>query len=112
MKIEIESKPRAGVIRVEGDLTLANSDGLYSRLEAWHRSRPSALYIADVEKLTMLDSSGIGAIVRCAAHLRRSGSDLVLAGAKGEPLTALRVAKLDNAIKSYPNIDAALTAAP
>ncbi len=49
----------------------------------------------DFAKVTLLDSSGVGALVSLFKRIRARGGNLVIAGAHGQPLAVLRLLKLD-----------------
>lgn len=53
--------------------------------------------VVDLEDLTLLDSFGVGLIVSLFKRLKAYGAELVVVGAHDQPLTVLRVLKLEAA---------------
>lgn len=49
----------------------------------------------DLEMVTMIDSSGVGAIVSLFKRLKAEGGQVVVVGAKDQPLAVLKLLKLD-----------------
>lgn len=49
----------------------------------------------DIEHLTMIDSSGVGAIVSLYKRLKAEGGKVVVVGAREQPLAVLKLLKLD-----------------
>src|SRR5207249_3744529 len=51
--------------------------------------------VIDVANLRLIDSTGVGAIVSAFKRLRAEGRQLFVRGARGQPLTILRLLRLD-----------------
>lgn len=49
----------------------------------------------DLAKVTMIDSSGIGAIVSLFKRIKSGGGQVLVVGAKDQPLAVLKLLKLD-----------------
>jgi anti-sigma B factor antagonist len=49
----------------------------------------------DLENLRLLDSCGLGAIVSLFKRVRANGGDMVVVGAREQPLAVLKLLKLD-----------------
>lgn len=49
----------------------------------------------DLEKVTMIDSSGVGAIVSLFKRVKADGGQVLVVGAKDQPLAVLKLLKLD-----------------
>lgn len=49
----------------------------------------------DIAKVTMIDSSGVGAIVSLFKRVKADGGQVLVAGAKDQPLAVLKLLKLD-----------------
>ena len=49
----------------------------------------------DIEKVTMIDSSGVGAIVSLFKRVKAEGGQVLVVGAKDQPLAVLKLLKLD-----------------
>ena len=110
MKIEHRRDGDAAVVRIEGELNVANSDGLVSRFRAWHGAGPARRYVFDLTATDLIDSSGIGALVTCLLHVRKTGGDLALAGVQGKARMVIELARADRIFTHYPTVAAALAA--
>jgi anti-sigma B factor antagonist len=51
--------------------------------------------LIDIEKVTMIDSSGVGAIVSLFKRIKADGGQVLVVGAKDQPLAVLKLLKLD-----------------
>ncbi len=49
----------------------------------------------DLEGLTLIDSSGVGAIVSLFKRVKAAGGNVVVVGAREQPLAVLKLLKLD-----------------
>ena len=49
----------------------------------------------DIEHLTLIDSSGVGAIVSLFKRVKANGGVVVVVGAREQPLAVLKLLKLD-----------------
>src|SRR5208282_1530643 len=67
----------------------------------------STWVVFDLSGVTFIDSSGIGAVVRCLIKLKKLGGALRLAGVKGMVGGALKLTQVDRAIEIFPTADEA-----
>jgi anti-sigma B factor antagonist len=49
----------------------------------------------DIENLNLIDSSGVGAIVSLFKRVKAKGGEVVVVGAREQPLAVLKLLKLD-----------------
>jgi anti-anti-sigma factor len=63
--------------------------------------------ILDLTRVTYIDSSGIGTIVRMLGRLKKIGGTLRMAGVKGMVEGAFKLTQVDKIIEMYPTADAA-----
>jgi len=49
----------------------------------------------DIAKVTMIDSSGVGAVVSLFKRVKAGGGEVKVVGAKDQPLAVLKLLKLD-----------------
>jgi len=49
----------------------------------------------DLSKLTMIDSSGVGAVVSLYKRVKADGGQVLIEGARDQPLAVLKLLKLD-----------------
>ena len=72
-------------------LTAPDIRPIFDRVVADHRLRVTI----DIEKVTMIDSSGVGAIVSLFKRVKAEGGQVVIVGARDQPLAVLKLLKLD-----------------
>lgn len=63
--------------------------------------------VCDMQKLTMVDSSGVGAIVSLFKRLRTLGGDVKIARLNGQPKEIFRLLRLDRVFDVYDDVDTA-----
>lgn len=63
--------------------------------------------VCDLGQLTMIDSSGVGAIVSLFKRLRTLGGDVKLAGLSGQPQEIFHLLRLDRVFEIFAAADAA-----
>lgn len=72
-------------------LTAPELRPIFDKLVADKRKRVTV----DMGKVTMLDSSGVGAIVSLYKRVKAEGGKVEVVGAKDQPLAVLKLLKLD-----------------
>lgn len=72
-------------------LTAPELRPIFDKLVADKRKRVTV----DLGKVTMLDSSGVGAIVSLYKRVKAEGGKVEVVGAKDQPLAVLKLLKLD-----------------
>lgn len=83
-----------GRLRIRGELTALSVPALREQLEAISLEGPAWLQV-DLSLLTLIDSSGVGALVRLFKQLRRRGGDLSVLGLTGQPKLVFQTMGLD-----------------
>ncbi len=81
-------------LQVEGSLdalTASDIRPIFDKVVADRRRR----VVLDIELLTLLDSSGVGAIVSLYKRLKADGGRFTVVGARDQPLAVLKLLKLD-----------------
>jgi anti-sigma B factor antagonist len=58
-------------------------------------ARRPRLVVIDVERVTMLDSHGVGMLVSLSKRLRADGAEMVVVGARDQPLMVIKLLKLE-----------------
>ena len=89
--------PAAAVPEVAPDystLTAPDIRPIFDKVVADGRRR----VLIDIEKVTMIDSSGVGAIVSLFKRVKADGGQVLVVGAKDQPLAVLKLLKLDRVL--------------
>ena len=110
MAWEIKNRQLDSVVLVDvaGNLELSGgSDALEEKLQALIQSGHRALLL-ECSQVSSIDSSGIGALVRCVISLHKRGGILKLLNVSPVMRSALKVLGLIERIESYDDQAAAL----
>lgn len=81
---------------IEGALDALTVREIRPALDEMVADRPRRVTI-DLEKLALIDSSGVGAIVSLFKRVKALGGSVVVVGAREQPLAVLKLLKLDGA---------------
>ena len=81
-------------IRIEGAFDARTIGGLEPAIEAVVANHPRRV-IVDLEKVSLLDSAGVGVIVSLWKRIKAQGGSVVVVHAHDQPLTVLKLLALD-----------------
>jgi anti-sigma B factor antagonist len=97
-----EIKPSVMVLEMTGRITMGQDcrqvEQEVERLIAQNQKD----IILDLTGISLVDSTGIGQIVKCLCKLRTTGGSLRLAGLKGMVAGVFKITKVDQVIGIYP----------
>ncbi|MFC5746405.1 anti-sigma factor antagonist [Actinomadura rugatobispora] len=99
------------VVRLRGELDIANGDDLRDRLRAARRSYGDHL-ILDLTDLRFMDSHGLSIIIDCYKAVSASGGGLVLAAPRPIVRRTLEITGLHRRITVTPTVEEAIAARP
>lgn len=94
-EMDISHEEGAYVVFVRGELDLNGCPDLEAALLDAEQSGARQILV-DLGKLTFIDSSGLGVLVRAAARSSRNGDRLRITSAQDQVASVLRVTELDN----------------
>jgi len=99
------------VIELSGRITMGEIIEEFRAL--WSQALESGAkhIVVNMAKVTFLDSSGIGMMIRCHSAVTQVGGKLHLAGAAGAVRQAFKVTRLDNIFEFHDSETSALSAA-
>ncbi len=85
------------LLRIEGELDALSVADLRPTLDKLvaegHRS-----VVVDLSALRMIDSSGVGSIVSLYKRIRAAGGQVVVRGAREQPLAILKLLRIDKVL--------------
>lgn len=81
-------------LRIEGSLDALTVRDIRPIIDAVVADQPKRVTV-DFDALTMIDSSGVGAIVSLFKRVKASGGEVVVVHAKDQPLAVLKLLKLE-----------------
>jgi anti-sigma B factor antagonist len=91
VRLDLENELR---LRIEGALDALTARDVRPIFDQVIAEKPKRV-VVDLEALTLIDSSGVGAIVSLFKRLKASGGDVVVVRAQDQPLAVLKLLKLD-----------------
>ena len=113
MRLTIQSRsvePDIVVLEMAGKILLGNeSKQLEWKVDECLRQNQKKL-IFDLSGVKHIDSTGVGIIVFCYGKLKEAGGELRLAGASGTVDQVLQMTHVDNVVRVYPSVAAAVEA--
>ena len=107
MKIVTEWRGQILILHVQGSLTGQNSDGLVAQFRTCLTSSCQAC-ILSLQDLSVIDSSGVGALVTCLNESRTRKIPLRLAAVQGQPRMAIKVARAESFLPLFDTVEQAL----
>lgn len=107
MKMEIDKKESAAVIKLDGDLDFNSSIAFTEKINALIDDAPMRLVI-DMSSVGHVDSMGLGSLTKLWKAADKSGCVMVLASVQKNVGKLLSLINLDNRIKIYDTAEAAL----
>ncbi len=84
-------------LRIEGALDALTVRDLRPVLDAIVADQPKRV-VVDLAELTLIDSSGVGAIVSLFKRVKANGGEVVVVRAQEQPLAVLKLLKLDRVL--------------
>ena len=84
-------------LRIQGSLDALTVRDVRPILDAIVADNPKRVSV-DFEELTMIDSSGVGAIVSLFKRIKAAGGEVVVVRAHDQPLAVLKLLKLDRVL--------------
>jgi anti-sigma B factor antagonist len=109
MDIEVIAAPRATVVAPKGDLDMAVADELRRTLTALI-DRKQARLVLELNHVTYIDSSGLGALVAAMKHARGAGGDIRLCALQPDVYAVFEMTHLARIMEIHRSRDEALDA--
>lgn len=82
------------VLRIEGSLDATSTPELRPLLDQLVAEKRAQVTV-DLERLRLIDSSGVGAIISLYKRIRAQGGEVAVRNAKDQPLAIFRLLRLD-----------------
>jgi anti-anti-sigma factor len=100
--------PRVAVAHLKGRLDLMSAPDVRARLTGIVVAGQDRL-VVDLLEVPFIDSSGLGALISALKAARQARGDLRIASPDEQPLTVLKLTRLDRVLKPYTTVEEALT---
>jgi anti-sigma B factor antagonist len=103
MSAEFRKDGSTGYIKIDGKLSHGpNLDDFRARWTSAVASGCTQI-IVDLTKVPMIDSSGMGNLVRCRSAVAQQGGGMKIVGARASVLHALSLTRLDRMFEFFPD---------
>jgi anti-sigma B factor antagonist len=109
-RVSVQVLSAAAVVRVTGDVDMDVCDELRSALQSAVAARRQV--VVDLTRAGVIDSAGLGALVRARNAARQRAGELILAGPSRFVQTVLRTMRLHTAFRVFSSAEQAVAAAP
>lgn len=91
LRTDTETETRLQIEGAVDALTAPEIRPIFDKVVADGRPR----VVVDLAQVTMIDSSGVGAVVSLFKRVKAQGGQMQVVGAKDQPLSVLKLLKLD-----------------
>ena len=99
------------VLSLRGQLDALTSDML-AETSASPTCAAATYIILDLNRLSLIDSSGVGSVVALLKQTRARGGDTLVAAVAQQPMEVFKILNLDKSIKIYETVALAIADIP
>ena len=103
----VDEEGPARVVRVSGRLDLLSAGDMRDLLSQLCSAQAPTI-VVDLGDVTVLDSSGLGALIAGLRASRQAGGDLRIARPNEQAQMVLELTRLDRVLRPHPTVEAAL----
>lgn len=107
LTIDVEEHDRSCVLRLDGQMTFAESELFEQQVQRLIARRPKRLAVS-LAGVSMITSAGIGALLRLNKRMAEIGAPVILAAARPDIERVLKMSGLDKLLRFEASVDAAL----
>lgn len=108
MDFRIAEKNGLVIASIEGQIRISTQDDFMEHLDGLCDSKGTQTVLLDMEKVSYMNSGGIGIIIDTFKKFRDKGGQLILCGLIPDINRLFEVTRLNRFIKIYPCVDDAL----
>ncbi len=105
MPIEMKQLEQGiAVVTISGRLVLGKDEERLEAVTGDLIKQGQKKFIYDISTLDYADSSGIGTLVSCLTHIKKSGGELRMAGANTRMMRLFQMTGVQSLISLYPTV--------
>jgi anti-sigma B factor antagonist len=109
VKSTVEISGTAAIVAIEAEaLDAHQAPAFRAQMRGWPPA--SGRLLLDLQRVTFIDSSGLGALLACQRMLEGAGGELKLCGLRPDVRAALELVRMDRLIDLYATREEALAA--
>lgn len=109
MQLSTTDDGHVTILTVDGDLVIGESESLFKRTVTRLLEEGKVNLLVDLRKVTFLDSSGLGALVRAMTSSQKEGGQTKLLGAGPQVRKLLEMTKLDSVFENFTDMETAVS---
>jgi anti-sigma B factor antagonist len=101
MKARVRQVGQVAVVDIEGKITIGEGDMVLRDRVVDLLDKGSHQIVLNLEKVTYMDSAGIGELVACYKRAKEKGGNVKLLNPSGKVLDLLTLTKLEEVFETY-----------
>ena len=101
MKARVRQVGQVAVVDIEGKITIGEGDMVLRDRVVELLDKGSHQIVLNLEKVTYMDSAGIGELVACYKRAKEKGGNVKLLNPSGKVLDLLTLTKLEEDFETY-----------
>jgi anti-sigma B factor antagonist len=101
MKAKVRQVGQVAVVDIEGKITIGEGDMVLRDRVVDLLDKGSHAIVLNLEKVTYMDSAGIGELVACYKRAKEKGGTVKLLNPSGKVLDLLTLTKLEEVFETY-----------
>jgi anti-sigma B factor antagonist len=109
MQLSTTDDGHVTILTVDGDLVIGESESLFKRTVTRLLEEGRVNLLVDLRKVTFLDSSGLGALVRAMTSSQKEGGQTKLLGAGPQVRKLLEMTRLDSVFENFTDMESAVS---
>jgi len=107
LKVNKETKRNVIILEIEGQLNALTAGEFKPVIKELFEDKHSS-FVFDFNKLNLIDSSGVGAVVSVFKRARADGGDAKIANLSSQPKEVFDIFRLSEVIDVYPSVTQAV----
>jgi anti-sigma B factor antagonist len=101
MKARVRQVGQVAVVDIEGKITIGEGDMVLRDRVVDLLDKGNRAIVLNLEKVTYMDSAGIGELVACYKRAKEKGGNVKLLNPSGKVLDLLTLTKLEEVFETY-----------
>jgi anti-sigma B factor antagonist len=109
MQLTTKDDGRVTILTVDGNLVIGESESLFKRTVVRLLEEGKVNLLVDMRQVNLLDSSGLGALVRAMTNSQKEGGQTKILGAGPQVKRLLEMTKLDSVFENFTDMETAVS---
>jgi anti-sigma B factor antagonist len=109
MQLTTKDDGHVTILTMEGNLVIGESESLFKKTVVRLLEEGKVNLLVDMRRVNLLDSSGLGALVRAMTNSQKEGGQTKLLGAGPQVKRLLEMTKLDSVFENFTDMETAVS---